>query len=248
MRKKKLNVVSERVYLFAFSVILILLSFLFSTTILVSTVLTVVFLSLFLTIREEREWRSVKNAVFSMIGMQSSLLFGELLRFTENELDEPVFKLSLMYTQDVKIRKEMIFSKLSELRKREPFQLTPSYVSVFRSDKEMLNLFLDIKRELGDVQIKYGRHLTSKLTARLIKIQDLLELMNNSYEMDLRLNKLQGQLPLLRDLISKLISNQKQDQKLFSIDLIQNILPTCTKSLFQEIYELWKLGIEFDYA
>lgn len=263
--EKNLKVISEKAYLITFSVFLTVISILLLSwfipkgfieynfgisivTSLVSTDLTVVFLSVFLAIREEREWRTVKKSVYSMISMQSGLLFGELLRFTEKEIDEVGFKYSLLYIKDVKIRKEMIFSKLSELNKKEPLQLTLSDVSVFRSDKELLKLFLDIKRDIGDIQIRYGRHLTSKITERLIKIQDALELVNLSFEMDSRWNKLQGQLPLLRDLVNKLTSNQTQDHKGASIDLFQDLLSTCIKAIVQEIFELWKVGIEFEFA
>jgi hypothetical protein len=174
------------------------------------------------------------------------LLFGELLLFTENELDEIGFKLSLLYAKDVSIRKEMILSKLSELIKKEPLQLTSLYVTVFRSDTILTKLFLDIKKNLGDVQVRYGRHLNPKITESLIITQDLLELWNMSYEMDLRWNKPQGQ--SLIDLANKLMSSQQQDQKLSSIALIENVLPTYVKRLLQEIYELWKMGIEFDRA
>ena len=182
-----------------------------------------------------------------MIGTELAILFAELLRLTENEIEEIGFKSSLLYTKDAKIRKEMIFSKLSELQKKEPLQLTASSVSIFRSDKELLASFLDIKRNLRDVQIRYGRHLTSKITERLIKLQDLLELMNMSYKLDIMWNKLQSQLPLLKELMHKLMP-QMSDQNLSSIDLVQNALPTCIKFLIQVTYELWKMGIEFDLA
>jgi len=258
------NVISEKAYLLTFSVILTffilflswfilqgLIEYNFGISIvtsLVSMTLTVIFLGVFLAVREEREWKIVKKAVASMISMQSALLFGELLKFVENEIDEIGFKISLSYTKDAKIRKEMIFSKLSELHEREPLKLTLPYVSVFRSNKELLKLFLDIKRDIGDIQIRYGRHLTSKITERLIKIQDQLELLNLTYEIDLRWNKLQSQSPILKDLVNKLISNQMQGQEFSSMDLIQNMLPTSIKTLVQEIYELWKMGIEFDLA
>ena len=255
--------ISEKVYLLIFCAILILVSILLLSwfipqgfieynfgigivTSLVSTILTVIFLSLFLAVREEREWKIVKKTVYSMISMQSALLFGELLRFTENELDELGFKLSVSHIKDAKIKKEMILSKLSELYKKEQLQLTSSYVSVFRSHKELLKPFLDIKRDIGDIQIRYARHLTSEITEKLIRIQDLLELVNLSYEIDLRWNKLQGQLPVLKDLIHKLTSNQTQGQELPSADFFQNGLQTVIKFLVQEIYELWKMGIEFD--
>lgn len=260
-----MNLISEKAYLLIFSAILIIVSILLSgwlipqgfieynfgislVTGLVSTILTVIFLSLFLSVREEREWKIVKKAVYSMISMQSALLFSELLKFTENEIDEMVFKLSLSHFQDAKMRKEMIVSKLSELNKKETLQLTSSYVSHFRSDKELLKPFLDIKKDIGDIQIRYGRHFTSKITERLIKIQDLLELVNLGYEVDLRWNTLQGQVPLLKDLVDKLISSRMQGQKLPSTDFFQNGLPVFIKLLVQETYALWKMGIEFDLA
>lgn len=212
-----------------------------------STVITVIVLNVLLSIREEREWNVIKKNAYAMIGTELGVLFAELLMFTENEIEEIGFKLSLSFTKDSRIRKEMIFSKLAELQKKEPLQLTPSSVSMFRSDKELLTSLSEIKRNLGDVQIRYGRHLTSKITERLIKVQDLLESMNMTYKADTIWNKFQSQEPLVRELIHKLMP-QMHDQNLSSIDLIQNVLPSCIKSLIQEIRELWKLGIEFDLA
>jgi len=259
-----MTVISEKTYMIIFSISLCIVSVLLLTQIipnglieynlginiatsLLSTAITVIFLSLFLIIREEREWKIVKKTVYATIGGQLALLFGELLRFVENEIEEIGFKSSLLYTKDAKIRKEMIFSKLSELQKKEPLQLTSSSVSMFRSNKELLTLLLDIKKDLGDVQIRYARHLTSKITEGLIKLQDSLELMNMSYKLGMMWNSLQSQLPLLRELMHKLMP-QIHDRNLSSIDLIPNLLTACIKSLIQETYELWKMGIEFDLA
>jgi hypothetical protein len=202
-------------------------------------------LVVFFDLRDELEWKAVKKAVYSEIEIEISSLFGELLRLTENEIDEVGFKSALLYAQDSKIRKKMIFSKISELQRKESFQIMPSAISIFRTDKEMLASFSSIKKNLGDVQIRYGRHLNSKITERLIRLQDSLELMNMSYKLDLTWNRLQSQLPVFKELIHKLMP-ELHDQDLSTIDLTQKSLSTCIKSLVQEIYELWKMGIEFD--
>jgi uncharacterized membrane protein YjfL (UPF0719 family) len=257
----EMTVVSEKTYLVFFSICTVIASvvfFILATeniieynlginifTSLITTVITVIFLSIFLTLREEREWKVVRSAVYSMIGMELGSLFGEVLRLTESEMEEIGFKSSLLYTKDAKIRKEMIFSKLSQLHKKEPLQLASSSVSIFLSDKELSDTFLDIKRNLGDVQIRYGKHLNSKTTESLIKLQELLELMNMSFKFDMLWTKLQTQLPLLNDLMKKLMPDM-HDQKLSSVDLMQNVLPACVKSLIQVTYEMWKMEIEFD--
>jgi hypothetical protein len=259
-----LNIISEKAYLIVFSIAMSVLIVLFLlwivpkglieynfginvVTSLLSTVITVIFLSLFLAIREEGEWGVVKKNAYAMIGTELGILFAELLRFTENELDEIGFKSALLFTKDSKIRRQMIFSKLSELQKKEPFQLVPSSFSIFRSDRALLTFFLDVKRNLGDVQIRYERHLNSKVTERLMKLQSLLELMNMTHRLDTAWNSLQGQMPLLKELMNRFMPKML-DQNLSSTDLVQNVLPTYTKSLIQELYELWKLGIEFDLA
>ena len=256
-----MTLISEKTYLILFSIVIsaivvLLLAWIMPNgfieynfginivTSLLSTEITVIFLSLLLTIREEREWSIVRKNAYAMIGTELGLLFAELLRFTENEIEEIGFKLSLSFTKDSKIRKEMIFSKLAELQKKEPLQLTSSSVSTFSSDKELLTLLSEIKRNLGDVQIRYGRHLTSKITERLIKLQTGLESMTMIYKLDTTW-KLQLQSPLLKEMMHKLMP-QMHDQNLS--DLMQIILPTLVKSLIQETYETWKLGIEFDLA
>jgi len=95
-------------------------------------------------------------------------------------MDELGFKLALSYAKDAKTRKQMIFSKLSELQKRETLQLTASYVATFRKDTECLKRFLEIKRNLENVQTLYGKHLNSKLTERLIRMQTSLAMLDSS--------------------------------------------------------------------
>jgi hypothetical protein len=185
-----LTVVSERTYLIIFSltlaiIVIILLAWAMPigiveynwgksiVTSLLSTAITVVFLSLLLKMREEREWKAVKKNAYYTIETELGQLFGELLRFTENELDETGFKLSLSYAKDSKVRKEMIFSKLSDLRKKEPFQLNPSSFSMFRSDEGLLASLSEMKNSIADVQIRYGKHLNSKITTSLINLQTL---------------------------------------------------------------------------
>jgi hypothetical protein len=204
-------------------------------------------LVVFFDLREKLEWKTVKKSVYSAIEIEVMSLFGELLRFVENEMDEIGFQLSLLYAKDAKIRKEMIFAKLSELHKKETLQLTASYVTTFRKNKESLKPFFEIKRNLENVQILYGKHLNSKITERLIRMQMSLEMLNRSYELGMRWTEFQNQ-PQLMDLMSKLMANQNIAPKPASMDLMQETLPICIKSLIQEIYELWKMGIEFDLA
>ena len=213
-------------------------------TSLVSTAITIVFLSLFLMIRGEREWSPVKRNVYAMIGTELGPLFSGLLSFTESEIDVMGFQSSLLYTKDNKIRKEIILSKLAELQKKEPLQLIPSSVSVFRSEK---GLFLDTKRNLRDAQIMYGRHLNPTITEKLMNVQDLLEAMNMTFEVETKLNNLQSQLLPYVELMHKLMP-QMRDEDLSSTALIQKLLPAYVKSLIQKTYELWNLGIEFDLA
>lgn len=127
-----MNIVSEKAYLTIFSIVMSVLIVLFLfwivpkglieynfginiVTSLLSTVITVIFLSLFLTIREEREWGVVTKNAYAIIGTKIGILFAELPRFTENELDEIGFKSALLFTKDSKIRRQMIFSKQAEL-------------------------------------------------------------------------------------------------------------------------------------
>lgn len=256
-----MTIISEKTFLITFSIALSVIVILFLALIiprgfieynlgisivssLVSTVITVVFLSLFLMIRAEREWSPVKRNVYAMIGTELGPLFSGLLSFTESEIDVMAFQSSLLYTNDNKIRKEMIFSKLAELQKKEPLQLIPSSVSVFRSEK---GLFLETKRNLRDAQIMYGRHLNSKITEKLMNVQNSLEALKMTYEAETGLNNLRSQFLPYVELMHKLMP-QMRDEDLSSTALIQKLLPACVKSLIQKTYELWKLGIEFDLA
>lgn len=259
---KNLIRLSEKTYLLIFSIALSGLSaFLYLVVIpegwieynlgtnlfasLVTTVITVVFLSVFLAVREEREWRTVKEYVISTIATELSALFGEILRLTESEIDESSFKLSLSITKEAKIRKEMIFSKLSELHKKKSLELTPSAISAFKSNKEMLVLFSNIKKNLADIQIRYGRHLNSKITEELIRLQDALELVKVSHKLDRQWNNFQQtMLPPLK----AILNNIMQDQKISSIMPLEHTLPVAIRTLIHEIHELWKLEIQFDLA
>lgn len=113
---------------------------------------------------------------------------------------------------------------------------------MLKSNKELLAVFSDIKKNLGDVQIRYGRHLNSKITERLMRLQDALELVNYSFKMDKMWNNLEQNLtPPLKDLMNNLM----HDQNMSSFDPLELTLSPAIKTLIQETYELWKLEIQF---
>jgi hypothetical protein len=122
--------ITEKLYLLILSSLLILVSIgliaFFSPNSLgydlalslISTGITVFFLDLMLTLREERDWRNVKKYAYLSIAAENSVIFSELLRYVEIEGNEKLFKLSLSQFYDKKVRSDMIFAKLLELQKK----------------------------------------------------------------------------------------------------------------------------------
>lgn len=248
-----MRIISERIYLILFSSALVIASLLVFyqpntvisidwkigiVTSLLSTVLTVIFLSIFLAVREEREWRAVKVNVYSRIGMELTLLFSEIVRFVEGDFGEACFQQGLLCTSDSKIRKELIFSKLSDLNKKPNLALNEPYLSGFLSDRRMVDTLLQVKKNLFDLQISYGRHLSSKDTEAMMRIQDGIESIIRTAEMHLFLTKLTPE-------ITKMMQTFLQQQNVCEEKVYRDVITFAVKSLITELNKLWKNGLHF---
>jgi hypothetical protein len=254
---------TEKVYLLLLSILLIAVSIVVLSLAtpnslgynlalsLISTGITVFFLDLMLTIREERDWRNVKKYAYLSIATENSVIFSELLRYIEIEGNELLFKLSLSQFNDKKVRSDMIFAKLLELQKKESFKLS-SYAMDFNSNKESLKLLLEAKNKLADIQVRYSSQLRDPtLIEKLQQIQNGIELLTLNGQLGSSLPKIKSQVTTIQnnlqnyhinapfaDIIKN--ANLEDFNKLTELGLELPI-----KSLINEIIELWNMGIEF---
>ena len=252
MKKFRLT---EKLYLLFLSIILIVVSITLLVFVtpsslgydlslsLMSTSITVFFLDLMLIIREEREWGNIEKYVHSRIASQNSMIVSELLRFVEPEDKELLFKLTLSQLNDKKVKSEIIFRKLCELKQKETLTLSP-YAMDFNSNKESLKLFLDVKNDIADIQVRYSRQLRDpNLIERLQKIQDALELLYLNGQIGTVLPKFKNQVTTfqnnLQNVNTPLLNMVKNDQ------FTKTAMDIPIKSLITEIIELWKIGIDF---
>jgi hypothetical protein len=210
---------------------------------LISTGITVFFLDLMLIIREEREWANVEKYVHSRIAYQNSMIVSQLLRFVEPPDKELFFKVTLSYFSDETVKSEIILRKLTELKQKEPLTLTP-YASDFNSNKESLKIFLDVKNELADIQIRYSRQLRNPvLIERLQKIQDALSLLYINGQIGTITPEFKNQITAFQNLKSM---NPTIENSLDLEKFTETTTTLAIKALINEIKELWNEGIKFN--
>jgi hypothetical protein len=191
------------------------------------TVFTVVFLSLLFTVRENREWRRVKDEVYFMIGLELSMLFHEVSDLIEGEYD---FITSLLSMEPEK-NKQLVFAKLEELSQQKAIKLNPRMLSFFFEEDVAMQSLKEIKGGLRDVQMKYSRFLPSEITLSLISIQREIEAIRILHTLNALLQKKQ---------IASLLARAS----ICSSD-VQTFLQGHLLSIIKEMYKIWKMGIEF---
>jgi hypothetical protein len=242
------------VYLAIFSTSLTILSLLFLIAIpeniltfdwrgriflsLFSTVLTVIFLSIFLALREEREWRAVKDNVYRRIETELTLLFSEIMRFTEGELAYLSFHNKVISKRDIESEKQLVGSKLSELKNQKNLSLNEEYLKDFFSKPEMVHLLEEVNNNLSNLQITYGKHLNSTITESIMKVQDAIEFIVKTFEMDLQLKKDTFEMKLLNQLL--LDANTA-----FTTQFRHGPVLGSVKMIINEMSKMWEKGIRF---
>ncbi|MDR2970937.1 MAG: hypothetical protein LBU83_03275 [Bacteroidales bacterium] len=229
--------------------------------ILMSTAITVFFLSLIPIIREEKEWKNIGKYVNRMIASESTMITGELLNYLESEESITCFMLELSQNSDNKTKSGMIITRLRELQKKEKIELS-AYAYDHESNDASLKVLLEAKSRLADIQIKYVKHLkNSDIVESLQKVQDGIALLNRSRELMIlpqlmaSFQNMCQQMPQpVRDSFQNMVKQSPIDVNSIIDDktipdqfqtVIQSFVELPIKVLLNEIIALWDRGITF---
>jgi len=197
----------------------------------ISTVLTIVFLNFLFTSREQNEWKTVKDEVYSMIQMELGSMFNDILNYVENGLTTKSYLLNLKKKET---RKEAFLSALTELKDAEELKLNDAEWKLMIENKTSLEAFSTASQTLNEVEIKYSRFLSSQLTLSLIKIQNSIRMLETLTQLHA---SMKGLSPTLRPILSPVYQEMEKE--------IPRILSHSFKRILEEIYNLHKMGIEF---
>lgn len=194
------------------------------------TVLTIVFFYLIFESREQNEWRTVQNEVYSMIQTELGCMFRDILNYVDGGL---IMEIYLGNLKKEETRKEAFLYALSELKDAKELKLNDIEWKLVMEGK-VPTAFSNALKALNEVEIKYSRFLSSQQTLSLIKIQncirtfDILRQLHTSVK---GLNPLLGQV---------LLPAYQEVEKGFP-----RILSQYFKMILEEIYNLHNTGIKF---
>lgn len=204
-------------------------------------VLTIISLNVLLDAREKSEWKTVKNYVYKSIQCELGIVFNAILDYVENG---SAISMSLLHLQDGKPRNENGLSELQKLKDAKELKLDSVRLASLLEHKNQLEIFLDVSKNLSEVEIKYSRFLLPQLTLSLMEIRDCL-----------RLLEIMAQLPTFKNLslilntpMPKEIQEMKdniQDLKDGIPKITSAIISVSFKKILEEIYNIHKMGIEF---
>jgi hypothetical protein len=192
-------------------------------------VLTIVFLNWLFVVREQKEWKTVKSEVYSMVQGELNILFLEILNYTESGL---MFKVSLSGL-DEKIKKEAYFSELCKLKDAKELKLDPAELeSLLKGGPS--RVLSDVAQNLSNIELKYSRFLPSNLTFSLIRIQQLMRLLEVQIELH---NKLKEISPATRAILPEPMKEE-------FATAIPKFVSVSFKALIEEIHKMHGMGIE----
>ncbi len=193
-------------------------------------VLTIVFLNVLLNAREKNEWKTVKNYVYSTIQEELTITFNEILNYIENGLET---KMSLLQLEDRETRNQKGLTELRKLKDAKELKLSAQPIAFLLEHENQLDVFLNVSRNLGEVETKYSKFLPPQLTLSLMKIRDSIRLLEASLELYTRFKNLNPVLgaPIL--------------QEVQELNMIPRTISLSFKKLFEEIDNIHKIGIEF---
>lgn len=187
-------------------------------------VLTIVFLSLLFSLRDRRQWKSVENLVRLDIQGDLGLLFYSILRFSENGSE---IINSILSIEDPETQKKNLVAELRKLNQGKGIKLNPNFLKLVLA-KSPPEPFSSIRKRLGEIQLKYERFLSPKLTYALMGIQQALVLFETISEFNTTITK-----------TPNLFSGTFQN-----IDWNKPIEFSC-QTIIAEIYSIHEIGIDF---
>jgi hypothetical protein len=187
-------------------------------------------------LRQEREWRIVKNEVCFMIRLELAMLLDEILELTDNGLD---FKATMLSESDKQKKKKLLIEKLEELKKE--VTLNSYTVSLLLKNKGSMDGFIDISKRLSTVELKYSRQLPAEVVFSLLRLQfgvESLEQLRKLYDSIKELNK-KEQTPIITEFLPLITEELEKN--------ILGFIKVPIKEMLVNIDRLYSIGFEFSY-
>jgi hypothetical protein len=204
------------------------------------TIFTIVFLSLFITFRDNMEWRRIKKAVYLDLRIHLVILFDSALTLTEGGLET---RLSFWKDlRDTSGRKERLLSMLKTAKDSKSMKLNPIALTAFLEKRVSIEPWLKVSAKLNEIQLKYPKYLSSNLTLSFVKILQTIWAIDNANQTIVWFR----QLPKEEHDLSRTTGiplSKEGTEYLFR----EKIMPGAVKTIFEELYALYEEGIEFNY-
>lgn len=133
-------------------------------------ILTIVFLSWLLDVRDSTEWHTVRDEVFFRIKLELSTLFDLATEYFEGGFE---LKVELMQERDKQKNMDLIVKGLEKLSNSGVVANNLIVVHFFKDSQEIEN-FQNVDKKITDIQGLYSRHLPADIIVSLMKLQECL--------------------------------------------------------------------------
>lgn len=195
-------------------------------------ILTIVFLTWLFGLREKNQWKVVENEVYSSIRRNLRRIFTGILTYVEDadEIRESLGKMRGSETKD-----KFLVNELCKLKDAEEIRLDVLVVKALLEERILIEPFVTKARELSNIQLKYSKFLSPKLTLSLMKIQDYINDLESS-------SNLLASIKMLYEVSGKEMTDEKREKML---DSFVSLISIFLEQLIEEIYTLHKMGMIF---
>jgi len=200
-------------------------------------VLTIVLLNMLFIVREESEWKAVKDYVKKSIQEELGALFIAMLDYVEGGF---AIKFSLISLEDWKTANKVALSELRRLKEAKELKLLETELAAGLGRESELDTFSEISRNLYEIQIHYPRFFQSNIILSLMRIRDSIRMLKYTAQLQTEIQTMQKDptnfppLKSMKDEVSKA-----------TLAVIPMMASISFKSLMIEIDNIHKMGIEF---
>lgn len=204
-----------------------------------TTAFTVFFLNIFLNHRKQKQWKSVKDNALFEITLEIATIFSEIIDLVEGQFAAITFKMTVGDTKDDTTRKALISSKMKEYNDAKPFKL-----AVNKLDSLTNKIFYEARTNLYSIHVIYGNLIDdARIVNDIINVRNMLRSLELMQETIASFNKMYSENQNLMAMAQRLPPELKQ----FNINSFTEVaLTSSIQKLVEFIYDLWKLGIQFN--
>jgi hypothetical protein len=196
-------------------------------------IMTVIFLSWLIGLRERNKWRSVESMVLDEIGRALEHIFRSITPYYRNGLND-WFLFSRLHLATTKVFPE----HMHKLIKGEiPIETSMLQLLLEKPDLRKQEFF-QFGDRLSEIEIKYFRFLKPEIVVSLIKIEKELYYLENIGGLFIAWTYLATMAK------EKGLVGSEQKAELFPIETVQNLVEGTFREILVEIENLTKLGIK----